>query len=505
MDRQRRSASRVTDYRKYHLSGDLDQVLQGRVSNSIDRLEKFHLGAMDNHDIEDSSPEELQELLKEQKESSSKLQQQVEAMKLRNELEAEKMQQEQWELAIQQLKQSRDIMAQQHERNKDRIRSMASEATKSNPDQAVAWMQTQLNIDRDTRTPAKEQDPQKAIKLEHLRRQQEELNKQIEDITAGEGTAPDIMETLKRSLLGPSKGKTEQELLMEQIRTTLAPKTETERDPNKALLKALITAQNKTSGSGGTSTLKPDIISKLTGEGEFSMAEWLATLNKQEEGESEINKILNRMDDESDCRSECKHSKIRSGMLDKSTTNIRHKEVWPQKNLGEDWAEEEMEFKQLKFEHLVAGETRTIETCTEPAEILGRLQLLRRISYLRLRGIEWHLLRKMYAAILSSIETREYSWESNFDRFESILYRRVLTERGGERDWEHKPQEGRKRFCRDYNRPEGCPKNSPHTVWIGAGPSANKRMVYHYCAACLIRDKTPREHPEGHADCPHRA
>ena len=66
------------------------------------------------------------------------------------------------------------------------------------------------------------------------------------------------------------------------------------------------------------------------------------------------------------------------------TTNIQRKEVWPQKNLGEDWAEEEIEFKQVRFEHLVAGETRTIETCIDPAQILGRLRLLRRIAYLKL-------------------------------------------------------------------------------------------------------------------------
>ena len=53
------------------------------------------------------------------------------------------------------------------------------------------------------------------------------------------------------------------------------------------------------------------------------MAEWLATLNKQEEGESEVNKLLNRLDDGDDCRGECRHSKMKSGMLDKSTTNIR--------------------------------------------------------------------------------------------------------------------------------------------------------------------------------------
>ena len=142
--------------------------------------------------------------------------------------------------------------------------------------------------------------------------------------------------------------------------------------------------------------------------------------------------------------------------------------------------------------------------CTELAQIIGRLRLLRRIAYLKLRGMEWPLLRKMYAAILSSIETREYSWESNFDRFKSILYRKALTEatRNNERDRDHK-QEGRKRYCRYYNR-EGCPKNSPHTVWMGTGPSAVKRTVFHCCAACLIRDRSFREHPEGHQDCPHR-
>ena len=161
--------------------------------------------------------------------------------------------------------------------------------------------------------------------------------------------------------------------------------------------------------------------------------------------------------------------------------------------------------KQIKFEHLVAGATRTIETCTDPAEILGRLRLLRRMAYLKLRGYDWMHIRKMYAAILTSIETKEYSWESNFDRFETILYRRVVMDNKPYHGEARPPpeREGRKRFCRDYNK-EGCPKNSPHPVWIGNGPAAVKRLVYHYCAACLIRDKQQREHPEGHQDCPHK-
>ena len=240
--------------------------------------------------------------------------------------------------------------------------------------------------------------------LTELRKQQEQLQKQIEDITNGEQEPTvDLLETLRRAIPARDK-KSDQELLLEQLKTTLAP-TEGERDPTRALLKALITSHNKTTGTGGVSTLKPDVLNKLTGEAEFSMVEWLASLNKQEEGESHINRLLGRVDEESDCRSECKHSKMKSGMLDKSTTNIQHKEVWPQKNLGEDWAEKEIEFKQLRFEHLVAGETRTIETCADLAQILGRLRLLRRIAYLKLRGIDWQLLRKLYTAILSSIET----------------------------------------------------------------------------------------------------
>ena len=289
---------------------------------------------------------------------------------------------------------------------------------------------------------------------------------------------------------------------MDQLRASLASKVE-EKDPNKMLLRALITNHNRTQGTQGTSTLKPDILHRLASDGEFSMAEWLASLNKQEEGESEVHRFINKYDDESDCRQECRHAKYKSGMLDKSTTNIQRKEVWPQKNLGEDWAEEEIEFKQLKCEHLVAGETLTIETCTDPAQILGRLGLLCRISYLKLRGIDWPLLRKMYAAILSSIETGEYSWESNFDRFESILYRRALVDNTRQdRDCDHRNTEGRKRFCRDFNKPEGCPKASPHTVWFGSGSSAVKRLVHHCCATCIIRDKVTRDHPEGHGDCP---
>ena len=116
----------------------------------------------------------------------------------------------------------------------------------------------------------------------------------------------------------------------------------------------------------------------------------------------------------------------------------------------------------------------------------------------------------MYAAIVTSIETKEYSWESNFDRFETILYKKSMSENKNHSEFkaqgDREPrQDTRKRYCREYNRPEGCPKSSPHPAWFGAGQNTVKKTVYHFCATCLIRDRQQKEHPEGHPECPHRS
>ena len=39
MDRPKRAATRVTDFRKYHLSGDLDQEVRGLVDNRVSQFE----------------------------------------------------------------------------------------------------------------------------------------------------------------------------------------------------------------------------------------------------------------------------------------------------------------------------------------------------------------------------------------------------------------------------------------------------------------------------------
>ena len=100
----------------------------------------------------------------------------------------------------------------------------------------------------------------------------------------------------------------------------------------------------------------------------------------------ELLALHNEEDDESLCsfstHGHCKHKKkIKSGM-DKATANVSHEEICPQKSLLEDLADADLEFQQLQFDHLVAGEIWTIKTCTNPSEIIGRLQSIRRVAYL---------------------------------------------------------------------------------------------------------------------------
>ena len=74
---------------------------------------------------------------------------------------------------------------------------------------------------------------------------------------------------------------------MEQLKASLNPKnTRTTGDWQKDVLKQFLTKSDKVTMPAGTTTLKPDLLKRLMNEQDnFSMADWLATLNKEEAGE----------------------------------------------------------------------------------------------------------------------------------------------------------------------------------------------------------------------------
>ena len=124
--------------------------------------------------------------------------------------------------------------------------------------------------------------------IQTLLQQQEDIGKQIQALKEGSAPIPQepqedpVTKALKAALAGENKGP--QEVLLQQLRNALTNKQE--QDPNKMLLKALITEQNKTTMGEGPSTLKPHILNSiLGGDSSPSMADWLANLNKQEQDE----------------------------------------------------------------------------------------------------------------------------------------------------------------------------------------------------------------------------
>ena len=126
-----------------------------------------------------------------------------------------------------------------------RIRNLSKDREQAN-DEAVQWLHSQLNKDQSLQgegpnSSQREEPSPRQIRVEQLQRQQEELQKQIEDLMVGDCSSnTTTLNTLKQTLGAASNAKTEQELLLEQLRAAWAPK-EVDRDPNKALLKALIT------------------------------------------------------------------------------------------------------------------------------------------------------------------------------------------------------------------------------------------------------------------------
>ena len=433
----------------------------------------------------------LAEQLEVQQQTSIKLQQELAEIQLQSKIQLEQQKNEQWNLAIKRIKEEQQAAKAQHEQQMTNIEDLIKTTLATKPEDLdltttlAALIQSRGDTEKQKKEEEKKKnkelmaqllEQQKQIALQAAELQKSSLDEESQVLLSTITTQATPKETEQQGDL--------QKQFIQQLKRTLGIKDT--KDPQRAVLKQFLSKSNTINTPGGATTLKPNLLKQLTGEEEdFNMAEWLAMFNRQDQGE-----LKGDIDDEG------RHRSNKSGILDKATSNIQHKEVWPQKNLLEDWADEDVSFKQMQFEHHVAGEARTIELCTEPAQILGRLRLLRRMAYAKLQGYEWNLIRKMYAAILTSIEARENTWESTFDRFESILYSKQPT-RQAPRDREIK-----KWFCRDYNRPEGCTKTSPHKAPVGAAGII--RTVTHICAACWMKGKQEKRHPEGHDTCPHR-
>ena len=185
--------------------------------------------------------EELQQQLEQEKEQSRKLMEDAELMKLINELKTEKLKQKQWQEAMDQLRETKEHMEQEHAKVLSNIKEMGDNSRQDISQGVTQWLRTQLEDatqsggpDREEVIRANREKEAREKAILELREQQEEINRRLAELT-GDISTP-----------GAGTSITGQEALLQQLRTALAGRKE--EDPNRALLKAFITAQNKTQG-----------------------------------------------------------------------------------------------------------------------------------------------------------------------------------------------------------------------------------------------------------------
>ena len=141
MNRAKRSVNRVTDFRTFHLSWDRSTFTSHTQSLQV---ASHTLSPQLQTSVMAQSAEELRQQLEEQKEQSRKLMEDAELMKIWNELEVEKLRQKQWEMAIEQLKVTREKVEMEHKKTISEIQDMAGAKQAEISTDVTGWVRSQM-------------------------------------------------------------------------------------------------------------------------------------------------------------------------------------------------------------------------------------------------------------------------------------------------------------------------------------------------------------------------
>lgn len=101
--------------------------------------------------------------------------------------------------------------------------------------------------------------------------------------------------------------------------------------------------------------------------------------------------------------------KSRSGIRAKPSDRVIFPQFWPQSGLQLEYAGKNIRYKDLSFNQFVAGELEIIGSCETEEERIGRLSLLKKISYYY-DIYDWRSLLDFYAAFVRRIELGQCSW-----------------------------------------------------------------------------------------------
>ena len=222
MERPRRAASKITDFRRYHLSGDLDISLQGKVGEVVNQFE----------DIMSHAHEELCQQLAEEEERSRQMQEEVELTRIKNQLEAKKLKQKTWQSAMEQLQLTKEQIEKDHQESREKIKAMAKEVGDKSAKEVTDWFSQQMAALGSTggaplseaELKAKKEQEEKERAIAQLKKQQEDISQQLRVLTAENPVPEEPSDTDPLALLKKAQGhpsKQPQDLLFQQLKVLL--------------------------------------------------------------------------------------------------------------------------------------------------------------------------------------------------------------------------------------------------------------------------------------------
>ena len=189
---------------------------------------------------------------------------------------------------------------------------------------------------------------------------------------------------------------------------------------------------------------------------------------------------------------------VKSGLVARSTDQVRFPQTWPHVALQDDLFNQGVEFKDLDFRLFVAGE---LEIITSPdisdRERSGRLQLLKQLTYLN--GVhQWEILRNIYLSVVRKIELGSLHWGSGFMHdIQWVLTKHTVTQParpGRTPKTASSTNDNRNLYCLEYNKGK-CTFREGHYSNI----SGKQEWVKHFCSSCYRKRGIIAEHPR--TDC----
>ena len=213
MERSKRSASKVGNYRKFHLSGELGDQLQGKVGQLVNTIEDM------------ASHPELEQELEVQTEARKALEAQAEEMKLKHEMQVKKLRTKELQLSIQHMTEAKEAAHAAHTRKVQEMEKAMNELKTKTDQEAQAWLEEHLKklrtSGKDPEEDRKQKEEEEKRRLEEEKQQKiQDLKKQLAELT---GDSPPDIST-------PPDSTNTQQLLME-LKTQNSTTGKTGRPP----------------------------------------------------------------------------------------------------------------------------------------------------------------------------------------------------------------------------------------------------------------------------------